>query len=117
MKYKYTAENFLEYIVHCNYYLKLFGITEWDVDYKHHKIDCAARISYNNSGRLACFQLTTKGTIDFCHHDDMRKLALHEVLHLLLADITKARESPEEIAIEHTAIHRLMNVITKGESK
>ena len=117
MKYKYTIAQFNTYKKHCEYYLALFGITEWDVDYKHHKIDCAARISYNNSARLACFQLTTKGTIDFCYHDDMQKLSLHEVLHLLLADIAASKESPEEIAIEHTIIQRLIKAITKGEIK
>ena len=114
MKYKYTAEQFKAYKTHCESYLKLFGITEWDVDYKHHKIDGAARVSYNNSGRLACFQLTTKGIVDFCYHDDMQKLALHEVLHLLLADIATSKESPEEIAIEHTVVQRLIKAITKG---
>ena len=116
MQYKYTIKQFNSYKKYCKHYLALFGITEWDVDYKHHKIDAQSRVSYNNSGRLACFQLTTKGTIDFCYHDDMQKLAFHEVLHLLLADIVKSQESLEENAIEHTVIQRLIKAITKGET-
>ena len=114
MKYKYTVEQFKAYKTHCEYYLKIFGITEWDIDYKQHKMDDAARVTYNCSARLACFQLTTKGTGDFCFQDDMQKLALHEVLHLLLADIAASKASPEEIALEHTVIQRLIKAITKG---
>ena len=116
MKYKYTIAQFNAFKKHCEYYLALFGITEWDIDYKQHKMDDAARVTYNCSARLACFQLTTKGTGDFCLQEDMQKLALHEVLHLLLADIVKSQESLEENAIEHTVIQRLIKAITKGES-
>ena len=117
MQYKYTIKQFNSYKKYCKHYLALFGITEWDVDYKHHKIDAQSRVSYNNSARIACFQLTTKGTIDFCYNDDMQKLALHEVLHLLLADLAMGKESVEEIAIEHTVIQRLINAMSKVEIK
>lgn len=114
---KYKKKDFKQYKKAVLYWLDRFGITEWDVDFKHHKIDSAARTTYNNISKLVCFQLTTKIEFDFCDQDDINKLALHEVIHLLLADFgyaiekTNSYDSDLVIAQEHAVVMRLIRAI------
>jgi len=117
-KYKYTNKDFNKFKQSVKYWLYKFGITEWEVDYKHHQIESAARTTYNNKSKLACFSLTKKGKADFCFQDDLNRLALHEVIHLLLADFgyaikeTGDFDSDLAIAHEHAVIMRLVRALT-----
>jgi hypothetical protein len=121
-KYKYTAKNFNQFKISVKYWLNEFGITEWEIDYKHHQIDSAAQLTYNNKSKLACFSLTKKGKADFCFQDDLNRLALHEVIHLLLADFGYAiKESGDfdsdlAIAQEHAVVMRLMKALANRQS-
>ena len=80
-------------------------------------VGSAARTTYNNISKIACFQLTVNIEYDFCHQSDLNKLALHEVIHLLLADFgyvlaeTKDQWSDLVIAHEHAVVMRLLKVI------
>lgn len=117
MHYKYTNKQFKQYVKYCKYWVNKFGITEYDIDYKHHKFESAARTTYDCKAKLACFQLTTKGEGDYCFQSDLNKLALHEVIHLLLADFgntiheTKDSNSDLAIAQEHQVVMRLIKVL------
>lgn len=119
MKYKYTDKQYKEYVKHCKKWLTVFGITEWEIDYKHHQIDTAARTTYNNIAKLACFQLTIDGEGDFALQTDLNRLACHEVIHLLLADLvfaiheTKDYCSDLAISREHEVVMRLLKVLCK----
>jgi hypothetical protein len=114
MKYKYTKKDFKLFKKSLKYWLDKFGITEWEIDYVQHEIDSAARTTYNNKSKLACFQLANKINYDFCAQLDMHRLALHEVIHLLLADLgyaikeTGDYDSDLAIAHEHAVVMRLL---------
>lgn len=114
-QYTYIKKDFKEFKKAVIYWLDRFGITEWEIDYKHHQLDnAAARTTYNNKAKIACFQLTKKIQYDFCHQGDLYKLALHEVIHLLLADFgyaiqeTKDYDSDLVIAHEHAVVMRIL---------
>jgi len=119
MKYTYNKKQYNEYVRNCKKWLTVFGITEWEIDYKHHKLDTAATTTYNNVAKIACFQLTTEGDGDFCLQTDLNRLACHEVIHLLLADLgfaiheTKDYCSDLAISREHEVVMRLLNVLCK----
>ena len=95
-----------------------FGITEWQYEVLQHQLDnVAATTTYNNRAKLSCFQLTHKIKYDFCHQSDMHQLALHEVIHLLLADYGYAIQETKEfdcdlaIAHEHAVVMRMMKAL------
>jgi hypothetical protein len=117
MNYEYTNKEFKQFSSSVNYWMNKFGITEWEYEIIHKQTDAAARTTYNNKSKLACFQLTKSIDYDFCGQSDMNKLALHEVLHLLLADFgyaideTKSYDSDLAIAHEHAVVMRLMKAL------
>lgn len=115
--YTYTDADFFNFINYIKEWLKKFGLTEYQVDYAHIKLDTAARCTYDVRAKLACFQLAKESEYDFCVQDDLNKLALHEVLHLLLAELgfnihaTKDYFHDTVVAAEHTVVNRLINAI------
>ena len=119
MEYKYTKKDFKAFKTSVNYWIDRFGITEWDIDFMQHKIDSAARTTYNNKSKLVCFQLANKICYDYCPQLNMHKLALHEVIHLLLADFgyviqeTKDYDSDLAIAQEHIVVMRLIRAFNE----
>jgi hypothetical protein len=117
-KYTYTKKDFNSFKKSVIYWMDRFGITEFEYQIIHSQIDGGAAITtYNNKSKLACFQLTHKIKYDFCHQSDMNKLALHEVIHLLLADFGYAIHETKDfcsdlvIAHEHAVVMRLLRVI------
>jgi hypothetical protein len=116
-KHTYSKADFSQFKKSVLFWLKKFGITEWEVDFKHHQIDSAAITTYNNKAKLVCFQLSLSIEYNFCEQLDMHKLALHEVIHLLLADfgyvIQETQDYNSDLAIshEHAVVMRLMKAI------
>lgn len=116
--YTYTKKDFKDFEMYIHDWINKFGITEWDYEVMHNQLDgSAARTTYNNKAKIACFQLTVNIEYDFCHQSDLNKLALHEVIHLLLADFgyvlaeTKDQWADLVIAHEHAVVMRLLKVI------
>jgi competence CoiA-like predicted nuclease len=116
-KHTYSKKDFSQFKKSVLFWLKKFGITEWEIDFKQHQIDSVAITTYDNKSKLACFQLSINAEYDFCGQLDMHKLALHEVIHLLLADFgyviqeTKYFDSDLAISHEHAVVMRLMKAI------
>lgn len=116
MIHKYSKSDFKLYKKQCLYWIDKFGITEYEIDFKHHKLDgnSCARTTYNIVAKLACFQLTKFTEGEFCLQSNIDKLALHEVIHLLLADFGKTIEFTKDadndlvIAQEHAVVQRLL---------
>ena len=110
----YTKKDFKLYKKSVLYWLNRFGITEWEIDFKHHQIDSVARTTYNCTSKLACFQLTKESQFDYCEQSNIGKLAFHEVIHLLLADFgnaiqeTKIFDSDLAISQEHAVVMRMI---------
>jgi len=73
------------------------GLTEWQVDFEHKKLDDGdiASISTSYTGMYAHVTLSTEVIYPF----DIARIAKHEVVHLLLAgldDVGSARWATEE---------------------
>jgi len=117
MKIKYNKKQFKQFVKYCNYWINKLNITEYEIDFKHHDIDTAARTTYDVRAKLACIQLCLVSEGDFCLQTDLNKLACHEVLHLLLADLgyvidqTKDFESDLAISAEHSVLQRLLKAL------
>lgn len=117
---EYTRKEFLQYKQRVNEWLRRFGMDKcWNVDFKQRTIGdgIAGNTTYNTVSRNACFQLAEVQTGDYCLHDDMNALALHEVLHLLVADLVwttkEMKDDAHDLVIsrEHELINRLMPVL------
>lgn len=63
-----------------------FGMNEWKVYYELKRMpDCSAQCSTDSVGMIVTFCLNT---VIFCEtQEDMKEICLHEVCHLLLAEI------------------------------
>lgn len=117
--YFFSEEQFNVFRESVNYWINRFGLTEWEVVVEHEQIgdNIQANASYSLSSKQALIRLTKVSEGDYGVNDSMKSLALHEVLHLMLADFcwiaSKAKNDYDDIVIshEHTIINRLMRVI------
>ena len=103
-------------------YVKALGLTDWSIHYAHEQLDdLYAETRTNVGSRVATIALGT-------YWDDLRpltdtelkKLALHETLHVLLAPLMK--EATERYTtpygleqFEHDVIRRLENIVGESE--
>ena len=117
---EYTKKEFLEYKQSVRNWMKKFGMaSSWNIDFKQRTIGdgISGNTTYNTVSRNACFQLAEVQTGDYCLHDNMDELGLHEVLHLLLADLVWTTKEMKDdahdlvIAKEHEVLLRLIPVL------
>lgn len=100
-------------------YMTDFGMHDWVVSVLHDQIGdgVIAQVQYRANAKSACFRLTKHAEFDYGFDTDVKRLALHEVLHLMLADFceTTAKLSDPShdlvIAREHEVLNKLMRVI------
>lgn len=100
--------------------MRQLGLTEWAFTIEHDQIGdgISANVSSNSKTKTALFRLSKVVEYDYSVGLDIAGLALHEVLHLMLADfgwvIAQAKDDYADVVIshEHELIHRLMKVIT-----
>ena len=117
----YTEDDFIRFDSHIRRWIEKLGLTEWNFDVQHEQIgeNAQARCSYNNVSKNCIFKLTKVLEYSFGVIEDLNKLALHEVLHLAMADYTwlasqtKDEYSDASISHEHELINRLARVIIK----
>ncbi len=112
----FNAQDFRSYVSSVKKWLNILGITEFDVDFKHEQINAAAEVEIDSEAKTAVFRLTKQAEINVKSLQSVDTLALHEVLHLLMGDMTwaasKAKERDEIIiSHEHEVINRLMRVM------
>ena len=94
------------------------GLSEWHLSIFHEQIgnNCCAQTQYSHTAKSACIRLTIQVEGDYGLEWDPKRLAMHEVMHLLLADFCETSckigdvLNPLVIAQEHAVIHRLMKV-------
>jgi hypothetical protein len=116
--YTYTEDDFTKFSERVSYWIDKFGITEYEYEISHEQLDnVCANTTYNCKSKLASFRLSKNITYYFCPQFNIDKLALHEVIHLLLADFgyticeTKDFDSDLAIAQEHQVVMRLIKAI------
>lgn len=120
--YTTTPEHFALFKHEAQWFIDLFGLWDWRVEFRHElqEGDLAACEHNTGCGKVATLTLST----DWGDHnptpEQMRKTAFHEVCHLLLADALGAAcfmdLSPQQRFMHldrahHAIIRRLENVV------
>jgi len=101
------------------HWIHKFGLSEWSVEVVQQQIGNGvnAQVQYNHVRRHAIFRLTENSEGDYGMTTNPDRLALHEVLHLLVASLvetTATRQSAYDdlvVAEEHAFINRMMRVL------
>lgn len=115
---KTTKKDFEKFEQYCNVWCDKLGVKSWSRYYAHEQCDDVyAKTLWNSEGRVSTTILNT-------YWDDLRKktddeinrLALHETLHLLLADLTAQAFSRYTTVdaintAEHAIIRQLENIV------
>ena len=115
----FTDEDFIKFKAKAEELINTFGLHEWHVTISHEQIGdrVAAQTSCNHVARHASIRLAKQNEGDFGIEWNPERLALHEVLHLLMWDFcettAKLGDSNHSLVIaqEHALVHRLMRVL------
>lgn len=115
----FTEYDFAEYEAAVLHWLDAFGITDWHVTITHDQIGRGinAQTQYNTTAKNVSFRLTHNTEGDYGMLTDPKRLALHEVLHLLLAEYCETTAKLGDpvhdlvIAQEHGVLNKLMRVL------
>ena len=88
--YKTTPQQFELFVKTCKFWQKQFGLFDYRVQYYHEKMknttDCATATTCKED-RTAAICLNTAWVIPVTFAE-LQRVALHEVMHVLLADLT-----------------------------
>ena len=121
--FKVNQTHFKLFKKYCEYYLDMFNLRSWRVEYSFDEEPDGYRASYSAHVTGMCAELALAAKFDIPPTDkDMKECALHEVLHLLLLHLpTLARdknvsESLMEIE-EHRIIRVFENLLARGVIK
>lgn len=113
-----SKTEFKEFAYCVEYWMGKLGMTEWEVHVYHEQGASGelASVSYACEDKYASFYLAEYVEDSGRRPYTMEYLALHEVLHLLVADIvwTAARARTDDsviVAHEHEFINRMIKVL------
>lgn len=117
--YTYTPADFERFTAKVQSLVSDMGLTDWNLQITHEQIGdrVAARTCYDTVSKTASIRLTINIEGDFGLVTNVERLAIHEVLHLLLADwgetVAKMQNANHDLAVaqEHALINRLMRII------
>lgn len=115
----FTEQDFLQFEAKVNALVDLFGLREWHLMVTHEQIGdrVCAQTQYNIVAKTASIRLTKQVEGDFGLLWDVDRLAMHEMLHLLLCEycetVAKLGSSTHDLVIaqEHGVLNRLMRAI------
>lgn len=115
MKTHCTKKDYARFIGFCQKYINDFRVGHWKVKYKFDKKKQNLKLAhceYNINNSTAKIMLFSDWSPrDKVCKTNLKNTALHEVIHLVLADLTKAAtdQAPREVIMdrEHEAIRRL----------
>lgn len=124
VNYKMTKREFAVYKKEVLRLLDVAGMSDWDcrVEFADPELEGAfAAVSYDCPSKQAIFYLTPEGLMPkFGHGKDIKETALHEVLHLILADhawlidVSEGVDNPITEGAEHAVLHRLIKLIKEA---
>lgn len=117
----FTDEDFEKFKARVEDLINVFGLHEWHLTITHDQIGdrVTAQTQYNSVAHTASIRLTKHTEGDFGLEWDVERIAMHEVLHLLLSDycetVAKLGSAAHELVVaqEHAVLHRLMRVLCK----
>jgi hypothetical protein len=118
MKKKVPDNRLAEFESFCREWMGLFGLGDWTASFEWMKsTENRAEVSYNLISRQAVFGLS-RAKVPSC---ELSMSALHEVMHVLFADLSGMAEEARNAAVvlreEHRMIARLENFILGMEGK
>lgn len=114
---KTTAAHFKVFCDESDRWIRELGLFDWSVAYRHENLkDKYSAIQYQFSARKARISLST--TFDEpVTVEKLKDSALHEVLHLVLADLVAyAEAAASKLRIEeaeHAALYRILRVLIR----
>jgi hypothetical protein len=105
-----------EFESHCREWMRLFGLSEWTATFSYMTDkEHLAEVSYNHISRQAVFSLSRGKRRD----RELRLTALHEVWHVVMADLSGMAEEIKASRVvlqeEHKIIARIENYILQTE--
>jgi hypothetical protein len=113
---RFAKKDFNNYVKAVKELVKAFGLTGWELTYSFLPLEQGefANVTFQSDQHKACFSMTTAEFNDY-EYAKPDEVALHEVLHLLLANLyamAKSREYNEDsyIAEEHAVLNSIMRV-------
>jgi len=119
--YTLTERHFSHFKMCCMRWLKLLGLSEWDVYYLFElREDMQAIVCTNYKGLKATIILSTKwNDINLPTDDALDKTALHECIHILLAKVEasagdRSFSHTDFEMLEHEVVNRLVKYISAG---
>lgn len=117
---KTTARDFAYFGSRCQHWIAALGLTNWHVAFRHEPDDSVlGAVHMNRSSRQATIVLAAQWPDrDKVTDRELDRVALHEVLHILLAPLeeqvierTYTRTSWD--SAEHDIVRRLENLLAK----
>lgn len=113
-----TKKDFELFKSFCSEHIKNLGLVEWSIHYNHEHVEGSyAETAWRLSAGVATITLSTYwDDLRPKTESEVRRLALHEVLHIVMAPLyAEASErytSPIQLEVaEHSIIRRLENVL------
>ena len=110
-------QDFKKFKKYCNYWIDKLGLTEWHFyfEFKETRKDKSASAISDITARVATITLNSK--IDSTKDEDLNKIALEEIGHILLANISyyAGQYFKEDIVTEeeHVILNHLKKALTK----
>jgi len=125
--YDLTDDHFKKFVVYCNEWIEIFGLTDWGVNYifvgekdRTEMEGNKAQIGMNRNGMTATIYLNTQWERCLPNDYEIRKAAFHEVIGELLLNpletLASCRFNIDDKDIEyecHRIIRRLENIVMK----
>lgn len=110
---------FEEFKCECRYWLGVFGLLDWEVYYRHERVEgCFGCYRADLAGRAATIILSSDvegSDTEFYGHRDLMKTAFHEVAHILLSPFEYQAHrvlSDEDVSeMSHIVIRRLESAV------
>ena len=108
MKSTYT-NSFDAFAFSVEHWIDKLGLKDWYIETKHDRggTDCEAQVEYDKNTRHATFTYYSAATPSH----SIERLALHEVLHLLMGDLIPEDCGDDVAREEHRVIERLLHVL------
>jgi hypothetical protein len=83
----------------------LLNLSDWRIERAHRRSKAMAEVSFNDEARLATYRVGTTFGAEEVTPDSLERTALHELLHILLHDLSTEWTDANE--------HRVINLMEK----
>jgi len=112
----FTEEDFKIFVNYIRHFTEKLNLTDWNIEFEHSQIGdgVSATCWYDTQSRSCLFKLTRSTEGDYNLNTNVAKIALHEVLHLLLgnllhiAAVTQDDTKGLTLSEEHAVINKLL---------